>query len=49
MRYAVGMQVNEIAQMLSISANAATHRILRILDKCKKFEDESGNKFEDFL
>ncbi|MCR4744226.1 MAG: RNA polymerase sigma factor [Lachnospiraceae bacterium] len=49
MRYAGGFRVKEIAEILNITENAASHRLARILEKCRKFEEDEGNKLSDFL
>ena len=49
LRYGMGIQVKEIADMLGISPNSTTHRITRALEKCRKYEERSGNKLTDFI
>lgn len=49
MRYGMGIQVKEIAAMLDASPNSVTHRITRVLEKCRKYEEKKGNRLEDFL
>ena len=49
LRYGMGIQVKEIADMLGISPNSTTHRITRVLEKCRKHEERSGNMLTDFI
>ncbi len=49
MRYALGLQVKEIAGILGISPNSCVHRISRILEKCRKMEEAAGNQLSDFV
>jgi len=49
LHYAMDMSVKELAQVKGVSQNAMTHRLMRIREKCRRFEEESGNKFSDFF
>ena len=49
LRYGMDISVKELAEMKGVSPNAMTHRITRILEKCRKIEEDSGNKFSDFF
>ena len=49
LRYAMDVPVKELAEMKGVSQNAMTHRLIRILEKLRKQEEESGNKFSDFF
>jgi RNA polymerase sigma-70 factor (ECF subfamily) len=49
MRYGMGIQVKEIADMLGVTPNSTTHRITRALEKCRKYEEKAGNKLTDFI
>ena len=49
MRYGMGIQVKEIASMLDTSPNSVSHRITRILEKCRKYEEKAGHELADFI
>ena len=49
LRFAMGLAVKEIAEMKGITQNAMTHRLMRILEKLRRLEEESGNSFSDFF
>ena len=48
LRYGMGIQVKEIASIFGSSPNSITHRISRVLEKCRKYEEKAGNDLRDF-
>ena len=49
MRFYLEMKVKNISEILGITENAASHRIVRTLEKLRKIEERSGNRFSDFI
>ncbi len=49
LRFGMDLPVKEIAEMLGITQNACSHRLNRIIEKCRKIEEKAGNSLSDFL